>query len=532
LRAETGEVVCWGQASASPPRDVQFSQIALGYQLACGIRRESGAIMCWSGNTPAGVPSDGRFSRLSVNDGDDFSYPEPLLCAIRADNGHVECWGTDTNGQVSGVPRDVAFREVSAGDGVSCGIRREDSAMICWGNVAAQLDVPTGEFCSLAGDSFGLGICGVTCAGRAVCLGAGLSTPPPAETQYRQISVGLFLGCGIRAADGGIDCWNNSVQVPSGVAYDQLTVGGTWSTANSRFLNEQGYPEHVCALRADDHRVECWGDDLVGQAGGVPSFTRYRNLIASEWMTSGRGGTESTFCAIRERDNLAQCWGAPSGLDRDVAYSSIASSCGLRAADAGTDCTGTFTEPLAELDPFTGSCGLRLADDTGVCWSGDGTPVDVVPGVALRGLTSGKCAIRKADDQAVCWSGGSAVAQVPAGVRFRSVQSLHYAGLYPPETVCGIRLEDDLVQCWGDAHPGLQQLPGDVRMHQLSSDLRCGILADTREIACLVNGSLQVEPSQRGVRYREVASTNLAVCGIREADGLWTCWGAVQWNPL
>jgi len=491
--------------------------------------------MCWSEVVPPDLPATGSFSRLSVNEGNEFSPPEPLLCAIRADNGHVECWGSDALGQVSGVPRDVAFSDVSAGAAVSCGIRRDDSTLLCWGNTAAQIELPAGEFCSLAGESFGLGMCGVRCDGVAVCWGsAELTTPPPADVQYRQISLGLFLGCGIRAADGGIDCWNGAVEVPPGVAYDQLAVGGTWSTVNSRFSDEQqGYPEHVCALRADDHRVECWGNDLVGQVSGAPSFTRYRNLIASEWMTSSRGGTESTYCAIRERDNFARCWGAPSGLDEDVAYRAIASSCGLRADDARTDCgAGAFSEPLAELDPFFGSCGLRLADDTAVCWQAGSAPVDHVPGVALRGLTAGKCAIRKADDHAVCWSGGSAVTQVPTDVRFRSVQALHYAGLYPPEDICGIRLEDDLVQCWGEPHPGVQRPPSNVRMHQLSSDLLCGTLADTREAVCWRNGNLQVEAGQQGVRYRELASTSRGGCGIREADGLLTCWGAVQWNPL
>jgi hypothetical protein len=543
LRAETGEVVCWGEGPAqlNATGDVRFSQLAIAAALHCGIRRDTGAISCWAGSVPSDLPTTGRYTRITVYEYDAYTEAGRLVCAIRADDGHVECWGDDTSGQISNIPRDSAFSEVSAGGSFVCAIRRDDASIVCWGSGADALEPPTQPMCSLAGASFFSNMCGLSCAGQAVCWGASeFATTPPSDVSFRQIAHGLFLACGIRAADGGIQCWSGSRHITPepGVAYEQLAVGGSWWGVNANTEDtDSEYPLHLCALRAEDHRVECWGTDFAGQVSGAPSFTRYRQVTAGQFLLSANGRTESKFCALREADGRPLCWGRPFGGEPVSAYSAIALSCGLRADDSTTDCwPEASAEPLLELDSFAGSCGLRRSNHTPLCsmrWQdAQSTPA---PDVALHGLTAGDayaCAIRDADDLAVCWGGGYGPArQPPTDVRFRSLQAQHARWFDLTEHTCGIRMDDGFVQCWGDAFPTQPTPPSDVPMLRLSTYSDCGILADTHEIACWRDGTLRVEPSQRGVAFREVAGTSLATCGIREVDDVMTCWGNVQWNP-
>ena len=62
-------------------------------------------------------------------------------CGIREDNGEVACWGfgSDPNNDEglsdfdqSVPPEDTRFREISAGNGHTCGIR-DDGETECWG---------------------------------------------------------------------------------------------------------------------------------------------------------------------------------------------------------------------------------------------------------------------------------------------------------------------------------------------------------------------------------------------------------------
>ncbi len=174
-----GALSCWGNdtsGQASPPAG-RFSQVSAGLQHSCGVR-EDGAVDCWGDNFfgQTNAPQDGPFSQVATGWG--------RSCGVRVD-GMVTCWGDD---RYPLAPEDPAtpFAQVSAGGsgvaGHSCGIRRDDGGVVCWGGQGTnQLRPPAGRFSQVSvGASHA---CGVrTNDERVVCWGYdgyGPITPPP-----------------------------------------------------------------------------------------------------------------------------------------------------------------------------------------------------------------------------------------------------------------------------------------------------------------------------------------------------------------
>ena len=57
-------------------------------------------------------------------------YGSDHACALNAD-GSIACWGSNEHGKAT--PPEGEFKTVSSGEHGSCGILREDSAVVCWG---------------------------------------------------------------------------------------------------------------------------------------------------------------------------------------------------------------------------------------------------------------------------------------------------------------------------------------------------------------------------------------------------------------
>ena len=60
----------------------------------------------------------------------EVSYGSDHACALNVD-GSIACWGS--NEYEKATPPEGKFKSVSSGDHGSCGILRENSAVVCWG---------------------------------------------------------------------------------------------------------------------------------------------------------------------------------------------------------------------------------------------------------------------------------------------------------------------------------------------------------------------------------------------------------------
>jgi hypothetical protein len=256
-----------------------------------------------------------------------------------------------------GLPCGV-FRDLSATDGHACGLQT-NGLVKCWGLLQ---------------------------------LGAG-NVP---VRSFREISVGLYHGCGIRRDDANLECWGDDTY-------------GQASPPPGSFRSIASGPHFSCGVRTGGALL-CWGLDGFGNPLTPPS--------GAHLLVGPSAGF--TQCAID--GNLAiRCFGqfgsnmgfsiSPGGYQSVSTGTSIA--CG-RGFNGSATCWNVFTGSMqptpggtfrAVSAGYASACGIR-GDGTLTCWAED--PVNVLAppaGSSFHSLAVGRgfgCAVRT-DDQVVCW---------------------------------------------------------------------------------------------------------------------------------
>ena len=196
-------------------------------------------------------------------------------------------------------PSDRHSAAISSGREHTCGIRRNDSAVVCWGSDEyGQASPPEGERFAgseeyppkLSGpdrqlQSISSGarhVCGIDNDGTAWCWGDdgyGRSSPPPGE-KFARLSSGSEHTCGIRL-DGSLLCWGvddeGQASPPAGSGF--VALSSSW--------------KHTCALGEDGTAV-CWGGDTGDESANLLGEERF-TAISSDWYG---------FCALRADGSL------------------------------------------------------------------------------------------------------------------------------------------------------------------------------------------------------------------------------------
>jgi hypothetical protein len=233
---------------------------------------------------------------------------------------------------------------------------------------------------------------------------------------------------------------------------------------------------HTCAL-LDDHRVKCWGENLVGQLGLGDTKARYLPADMGDNLPTvdlGTGRTakaiaagRDTSCAILDDDSV-KCWGqdggnagsAPGQMGDALAPLDLGEGRHARLVAVGTfglcvvrddetiRCMGTpprdFPAPSAAKIAglvIAGGNPTVLLDDGSV--SGPLTPSGVaVTATAIAADQSGVC-IAYADGEIIC-NGGRVTRFVPPNEQFSALSLTELQG------ICAL-LGDGRVGC--DADP-------------------------------------------------------------------------------
>ncbi len=350
---DVGQLGDGGYTSVDAPTqvgtDTDWSDVAPGIGLEVCARKSSGDVLCW-GNDAYGEVADGVTSRTPTT-------PAPIpgtgwlgvavgqghACALPA-NGGVSCWGIDEEGQLGDgrdadffVPAPVSsadtFLSLSVGGDMSCAIRA-DHTLWCWGLNAfaglsptrTRVDVPLQVGIASDWESVDVAVhhvCATKLGHTLWCwgddtndvLGTGFpgaiyDTPQQVGTgtDWRQISVGAELSCGVRTG-GTLWCWGHG-PVGDGTSNDApapVKVGSAsdWVSVSTG----EGF---ACGLRTGNV-LSCWGLNGAGQIGDGSNTTALAPVIVaagSQWLsveTSGLGVGGST-CAIRD-DHALFCWG-------------------------------------------------------------------------------------------------------------------------------------------------------------------------------------------------------------------------------
>src|SRR3989339_480015 len=183
------------------------------------------------------------------------------------------------------------FKEgsISVGRTHTCGIRANDSRVLCWGDSA------NGK------------------------LGDGQDTIDRLEpyltidsSAYSSINANYYHTCGIRANDSRVLCWGYG-------DYGQLGDGSTsvhnvsnpnLTTDTSAYTRIDSGSYHTCSIRANDSRVLCWGDGGYGKLGDGESTEKTNPTLTTDTSAYSSISTGSSHtCGIRTNDSRVLCWG-------------------------------------------------------------------------------------------------------------------------------------------------------------------------------------------------------------------------------
>ena len=228
----------------------------------------------------------------------------------------------------------LAFRQVSAGDGHTCGVTTTNQAY-CWGsNAAGQLGDGT-----------------ITQRVRPVAVAGGLP--------FNRLSAGQFHTCGV-TTDFKAYCWGEGGALGDGTTTERhipvRVVGGR------RFRQVDAGVHHTCGVSYPDNRGYCWGDNAFGQLGDGTTTPRLAPTPVAgglEFQQVATGFLHS--CGVTTTGRVF-CWGSNqygqigdgSNADRRLKPSRIDNGRRFHRVDAG----------------WTHSCAVTT-DDLAFCW-GDG----------------------------------------------------------------------------------------------------------------------------------------------------------------
>ena len=323
----------------------------------------------------------------------------------------------------------LSFRQVSVGDGFSCGVTTADRAY-CWGsNRVGTLGT---------GSTTGPEVCQFEwgCSTRPAAVAGGFA--------FRQVSAGGEHACAV-TTDDRVYCWGSNDSGQLGDGTTTLRPAPVPVAADRRFRQVTAGSWHTCAVTLSD-RVFCWGYNGAGQLGDSSMVNRLTPVrVHAAGLLFRRvtaGGTHT--CAVTAAGR-AYCWGNNEwgqlgDRTKTARLTPVAVYGGLsfRSANAGQFHT----------------CAVTTADRA-FCWGynfgrvlGDGSdaprrlkPTAVVGDLEFRQVAAGSqrtCGVT-IGRAVYCW--GSSPTLVEGGLSFDQVEP---SGSH----ACGLTTSG-LAYCWG-----------------------------------------------------------------------------------
>jgi alpha-tubulin suppressor-like RCC1 family protein len=171
------------------------------------------------------------------------------------DDGKIWCWGNNQRGELGdGTTEDrgrpVPVRglpgraiEASAGYAHTCALM-EDGTVYCWGdNTGGQIDPQTTADPTLQ------------------------PTLIATSAKFVTIVAGQGHTCGT-TADGKVYCWGNTLAGQCGADPSAFAVGPTEIPGLDQVTKVQTVKNHLCAVRASEPSMVCWGSNQYLEKGG------------------------------------------------------------------------------------------------------------------------------------------------------------------------------------------------------------------------------------------------------------------------
>jgi hypothetical protein len=173
-----------------------------------------------------------------------------------------------------------------------------------------------------------------------LCWGqAGTSNKPPEGLKARSLAVAAFFSCAIKQDDDTVVCWGIAAPTPPPGLKAKL-VAAIYH-GNNKLPEAASGTSHACAIQLDD-TVVCWGTSVMGNLDVPADLGPARDLAVAT----------SDSCALRMNGEPV-CWGTSKYDGMDPArYHPMPTGLHLKAI-------------RAKLATY---CGIKMEDDTVVCW--------------------------------------------------------------------------------------------------------------------------------------------------------------------
>lgn len=347
------------------------------------------------------------------------------------------------------------------------------------------------------------------------------------------------------SADSGLpDLGPDACTVPALFRdFDGDGYGNPEESSEGCLISKEGYVDNALDCNDDAPEInpdamELHNDSVDNDCDEIVDIDSWRMVAAGQHHSCGLGLDGGIRCWGRNDDGQAPEEVLPGEMFTQVC-SGGSHSCGLLES-GNIYCWGTLTLPSELVDEtfnFVGcgldnACGIREADDTGVCWGSDAEGQSTLPieleEAPLSQITSGwrhTCAL-KADNTVTCWGLNAAgqVTSTPEGIPFSQISSGWQHN-------CGIFSSDSTADCWGDEEN--KGVPGDIPPELLDETfnqiragwfLSCGLLI-TGVVECWGADEDGQSTPPLGESFLYVGeSKGNHVCGVNTEDVI-RCWG-------
>ena len=222
-----------------------------------------------------------------------------FACAVLRD-GTVECWGylrnilgtagVDTSSVPLPVPGVAHALAIAGGDAHVC-VLLEGGSVECWGvNEQGELGNGLTPLCSL---------CASDPAPVAVSTLSGAMDVAGKGSQFTCSAL----------ADGSVHCWGAFNIGPASLG----TTVSAWPAPILGVVTSPGGMDvgyfHACAVMRDDGRVQCWGQNHLGELGDNPDPHDFGPITVAGTHSAVAVAAGNSFSCALLSDASVQCWG-------------------------------------------------------------------------------------------------------------------------------------------------------------------------------------------------------------------------------
>ena len=561
-----GTVACWGLGTYThPPTAVQtgdetLSALVTGASFSCGIVASDQSLACWGSAGGYGLASapSGQFDAVAVGN--------EHVCGLKTD-ATVTCWGNAADGRTR-VPTQPdgsaeTFARIDAGDDHTCGIRREDASVVCWGKHSSELNnaATAGAYSQVAtGEAH---VCGLRDNGAVYCWGdneAG-QTALPDDLATDDCADATDTVCVIAAGgaargrtDGPDDVDWFAVELDPGTEYTVYVEGsfGDDAMTDPWIVGMHDSSGAAIAGTSDTDSGSTTDSFLVFEHSEAVTSTFYVAIgsqdgsLGDYWLrispqVPGADVSESTHRDLPDNagtpGHVTRGGAAQGSIDvraqgHDEDAFAVALETGrIYVIDVRGECTssqrprgGTLTRPAVELRRADGT---RVFADAALHLN----PVDALADSQFADSGSGRCRSAQLEIEALA-----------DGVHYIVVRARNSSdtGTYTVEVTEVVRIadldagadhtcvrsSDRTVQCWGDSADGRTTPPAAVSLTQIGvgPDAACGV-GDDGTVACWgKDDSSNTRNVPPGTQFTHAGVGDSHGCALG-SDGAVSCWG-------